>query len=143
MIYNIIHNKNLPIYGDGKNSREWIYVKDHCEALIKIYLKGKIGEFYNIGSSQNVSNLKICSKLFNAFKKINYKTKSKIKFVKDRPGHDKRYALNSIKIINKLNWKNKIKIDIGLYKTVMWYLDNKDYFETLNKKDITKRFGKK
>ncbi|WP_440634169.1 dTDP-glucose 4,6-dehydratase [Candidatus Pelagibacter sp. HIMB1485] len=143
MIYNIIHNKNLPIYGDGKNSREWIYVKDHCEALIKIYLKGKIGEFYNIGSSQNVSNLKICSKLFNAFKKINYKTKSKIKFVKDRPGHDKRYALNSIKIINKLNWKNKIKIDIGLYKTVMWYLNNKEYFETLNKKDITKRFGKK
>ena len=143
IIYNIINNKDLPIYGDGKNSREWIYVKDHCEALIQVYKKGKKGEFYNIGSNENIDNLSICSKLFKTFKKINFESKSKIKFVKDRPGHDRRYALNSNKIINSLKWKRKTDINEGLYKTVKWYIENKQYFKTLKKKDIIKRFGTK
>jgi dTDP-glucose 4,6-dehydratase len=143
IIYNIINNKDLPIYGDGKNSREWIYVKDHCEALLEVYKKGKIGEFYNIGSNENTDNLIICSKLFNAFKKINYKSKSKIKFVKDRPGHDRRYALNSNKIKNEFSWKIKTNINEGLYKTVMWYMENKLYFRSLKKKDIINRLGLK
>ena len=143
IIYNIINNKDLPIYGDGKNSREWIYVKDHCEALLQVFKKGKKGEFYNIGSNENIDNLSICSKLFRTFKKINFESKSKIKFVKDRPGHDRRYALNSNKIINSLKWKRKTDINEGLYKTVKWYIENKQYFKTLKKRDITKRFGTK
>ena len=143
IIYNIINNKDLPIYGDGKNSREWIYVKDHCEALLQVFKKGKIGQFYNIGSNENIDNLAICSKLFKSFKKINFESKSKIKFVKDRPGHDRRYALNSNKIINQLKWKSKTSINDGLYKTVKWYIKNQKYFKTLKKIDILKRFGTK
>ena len=141
IIYNIINNKDLPIYGDGKNSREWIYVTDHCEALLEIFINGKIGEFYNIGSNENTDNLKICSKLFKAFKKIDYKSSSKIKFVKDRPGHDRRYALNSNKIKNNFGWKAKTSIDEGLYKTVLWYTKNELYFRALKKIDIIKRPG--
>ena len=141
IIYNIINNKDLPIYGDGKNSREWIYVTDHCEALFEVFKNGKIGEFYNIGSNENTDNLKICSKLFKAFKKIDYKTSSKIKFVKDRPGHDRRYALNSNKIKNNFGWKAKTSLDEGLYKTVVWYTKNKLYFRALKKIDIIKRLG--
>ena len=143
IIYNIINNNDLPIYGDGKNSREWIYVKDHCEALYQIFKKGKIGQFYNIGSNENIDNLTICSKLFKSFKKINFKSKSQIKFVKDRPGHDRRYALNSNKIINQIKWKRKIKIDDGLNQTVKWFIENQQYFKNLKKKDIIKRFGAK
>ena len=143
IIYNLINNKNVPIYGDGKNSREWIFVDDHCEALIKVFRRGKIGEFYNIGSNVNMNNLVITKKIFKIFKKLKLPIKSKILFVKDRPGHDKRYALNSNKIFNQLKWKKKINIDNGLYKTVLWYIDNKTYFKTLNKQDIINRFGKK
>lgn len=143
IIYNLINNKNVPIYGDGKNSREWIFVDDHCEALIKVFKRGKIGEFYNIGSNENMNNLEITNKIFKIFKKLKLPTKSKILFVKDRPGHDKRYALNSNKIFNELKWTSKINIDNGLYKTVLWYIHNKTYFKTLNKKDIINRFGKK
>ena len=143
IIYNIINNNDLPIYGDGKNSREWIYVKDHCEALYQIFKKGKIGQFYNIGSNENIDNLTICSKLFKSFKKINFKSKSQIKFVKDRPGHDRRYALNSNKIINQIKWKRKTNINDGLSKTVKWYIKNQQYFKNLKKRDIIKRFGAK
>ena len=143
LIYNIINDIDLPIYGDGKNSREWIYVEDHCAALIEVFKKGKIGEFYNIGSNENINNIMICSKLIKIFEKLNHKSKSKIIFIKDRPGHDRRYALNSNKIIDKLKWSRKIKIDNGLDKTVKWYLKNKLYFKMLNKKDIIKRFGLK
>jgi len=143
IIYNIINNIDIPIYGDGKNSREWIYVKDHCYALLDVLKKGKIGEFYNIGSNENINNIDICKKLFKVFKKFNLKSKSKIKFINDRPGHDRRYALNSNKIIKGLKWKRKIKIEEGLNQTVKWYLENKLYFKTLKKSDIKKRFGTK
>ena len=102
LIYNILNNKPLPIYGKGRNSREWIYVKDHCEALIKVFLKGKIGQFYNIGSNKNLNNLEVTKKLLKTSKKlINLGNKVKIKFIKDRPGHDIRYALNSDKLKKK------------------------------------------
>jgi dTDP-glucose 4,6-dehydratase len=141
IVYNIMNGLDLPIYGDGKNSREWIYVKDHCNALLEVFKKGKIGEFYNIGSNENINNLMICSKILKIFKKKNFKSKSKITFIKDRPGHDRRYALDSNKIIKQLNWTRKTNISDGLYKTVMWYIENKLYFKSLNKKDIIKRFG--
>tara|TARA_B100001123_G_scaffold190700_1_gene217596 strand:- start:1414 stop:2433 length:1020 start_codon:yes stop_codon:yes gene_type:complete len=143
MIYNILNNKNLPIYGDGKNSREWIYVKDHCEALYKVFRSGKIGENYNIGSNKNYNNLEICKALLKVAKKnIILGKKVTIKFVKDRPGHDKRYALNSSKIINQLKWKPKTSFINGINKTFKWYLNNKKYYKSINKKDIIKRLGK-
>ena len=142
LIYNILKNKNLTIYGKGRNSREWIYVKDHCRALIKIFKKGKIGNFYNIGSNVNQKNIEICKKLIQVAKrKIKIGKNVKIKFVKDRPGHDLRYALNSNKIFNKLKWKSEIKIDKGLEMTFLWYLKNQKYYSNINKLDITSRFG--
>ena len=144
MIYNIITNKELPIYGKGTNSREWIFVKDHCDALIRIFEKGKIGNFYNIGSNKNLINLEICKKLLKiAQSKINLGNKVKINFVKDRPGHDIRYALNSTKLIRELRWKPKTTFKNGLIKTFDWYLNNLQYFSSLNKKDIVKRLGLK
>jgi len=144
LIYNIFNNKNLPIYGDGKNSREWIYVTDHCLALIEIYKKGKIGEFYNIGSNKNLNNIEVCKTLLDIAKKnMNNNCKSKIVFVKDRPGHDLRYALDSNKIKKNLNWKPKTSFKKGILDTFNWYLDNKNYYKSLSKKDIVKRLGAK
>ena len=96
MITNIFNNKELPIYSKGKNSREWIHANDHCEALLKLYLKGKTGESYNVGTGINLRNKDLVTKILKICKsmKIHIGNKSKIKFVKDRPGHDLRYALN-------------------------------------------------
>ena len=144
LIYNIISNKPLPIYGKGINSREWIYVKDHCEALFKVFKKGKVGQFYNIGSNKNLNNIQVCKSLLNISKRlINLGNKVKINFVMDRPGHDIRYALNSNKIRKELNWKPKISFTKGIKLTFNWYNDNKKYYKTLSKKDILKRLGKK
>jgi len=142
LIYNIFSNKELPIYGDGKNSREWIFVKDHCEALLKVFNNGKIGEFYNIGSNRNLNNIQISKKLLNVAK--NYLItgkKVKIKFIKDRPGHDIRYALDSRKILKQLKWKTKTNFEEGIKETFVWYLKNKDYYKQISKKDIIKRLG--
>ena len=145
LIFNIINNKPLPIYGKGKNSREWMHVQDHCEALLLIYLKGKIGESYNVGSSINLKNIDIAKKLIkiakNKFSKIGKKTR--IKFVKDRPGHDIRYALNNKKIKNKLSWKSKISLNSGLSQTFDWYLNNRKFFNSVSKKLYINRLGLK
>ena len=144
LIYNIIHNKELPIYGRGKNSREWLHVKDHCMALFKIFEKGKIGEFYNIGSNKNLNNIQITKALLKIAKNFIYIGNNvKIKYIADRPGHDKRYALNSNKIKKRLNWKPQIKFDDGLKETFLWYLNNKKYYSSLTKRDIVKRLGLK
>ncbi len=143
LIYNIMKNKPLPIYGKGTNSREWIYVKDHCEALIKVFTKGKIGEFYNIGSNKNLNNLQVTRELLKGSKKIiKIGKKVKINFVKDRPGHDIRYALNSNKIKTKLGWSPKINFKKGIKLTLDWYFENKSYYKSLSKKDIINRLGK-
>ncbi len=144
LIYNILNNKRLPVYGKGKNSREWIYVTDHCQALIKVFKYGKVGEFYNIGSNQNFKNIDICKTLLKiAKKKINIGPNVKVNFVKDRPGHDLRYALDSNKIKKKLKWKPITKFLKGLEKTFMWYFNNNKYYKSLPKKDIIKRLGVK
>ena len=143
LIYNILNNKPLPIYGNGTNSREWIYVKDHCEALIKVFLKGKIGEFYNIGSNKNMNNLQVTRELLKNSKKLIQLGKNvKINFVKDRPGHDIRYALNSDKIKKKLSWRPKTSFSNGIKLTLNWYFENKSYYKSLSKKDILNRLGK-
>ena len=136
LIYNIIKNRPLPIYGKGKNSREWIHVEDHCEALLKIFNKGKIGESYNIGTNQNIKNINIAKKLLQMIK-----TKSKIKYVKDRPAHDFRYALNSKKIKKELKWKPKINLSNGLKNTFDWYLNNINFFSNVSAKLYDKRLG--
>ena len=142
LIYNILNNRELPIYGRGKNSREWIYVTDHCEGLLKVFLNGNIGEFYNIGSNKNLNNVQITRYLLSIAKKhIDVGKRVKIKFVKDRPGHDLRYALNSEKIKTKLKWVPKTSIIEGLNKTFLWYYSNQKYFKNLKKKDIVKRLG--
>tara|TARA_A100001015_G_scaffold302900_1_gene391706 strand:- start:6077 stop:7087 length:1011 start_codon:yes stop_codon:yes gene_type:complete len=143
MIYNMLNNKPLTIYAKGKNSREWIYVDDHCEALIKLFFKGKSGEKYNIGSGINCSNIYIIKRILQSFrnKKIKIGKKVKIKFVKDRPGHDFRYALNSNKIKIKLNWKPKVNLSNGISRTVDWYLSNQKFFSLISKKLFEKRLG--
>jgi len=143
LIYNILNNKPLPIYGKGTNSREWIYVKDHCEALLKVFTKGKIGEFYNIGSNKNLNNLQVSKALINTSRSMTkIGKKVKIIYVKDRPGHDVRYALNSNKIKLKLGWKPKTNFRQGIKLTFDWYFKNKKYYKSLSKKDIIKRLGK-
>ena len=143
LIFNIINNKPLPIYAKGKNSREWMHVMDHCEALLSIYLKGKKGESYNIGSGKNLLNKDIAKKLINIAKTKNIKlgNKVKIKFVKDRPGHDLRYALDNKKILKKLGWKAKIPLDKGLSQTFTWYIKNLTFFNSVSKKLYINRLG--
>ena len=145
LIYNIINNNPLPIYGKGKNSREWIHVYDHCEALLLIFLKGKIGENYNIGSGQNYKNIDIAKKLLKIVKKKSLKIKKNVRitFVKDRPGHDIRYALNNKKILKKLKWKSKISLNEGLLNTFNWYNNNKSFFSKTSIKQFDKRLGLK
>ena len=144
LIFNIINNKPLPIYGKGLNSREWIYVEDHCRALEILSLKGKIGENYNIGTNNNLTNMQLTKLIIKIMKsKLSKINKIKIDFVKDRPGHDIRYALNSKKIQNKLKWRAVTDIEGGLAKTIDWYVDNLDYFKSISKKDHVERIGLK
>ena len=143
LIYNAFNNLPFLIYGKGANSREWIYVEDHCEALYKIFQKGKIGTTYNIGSGVNLTNLQISKKILNSVKKfVSIGLNTKIVFVKDRPGHDKRYALNSKKIKKEIGWKTKTNFKSGIKKTIEWYFQNKTYYKSLKKRDILNRLGK-
>ena len=145
MISNIFNNKELPVYAKGKNTREWIHVKDHCEALFRLYLNGKNGECYNVGSGINLKNIDLVKKIIKICKamKINIGTKTKIKFVKDRPGHDFRYSLNNEKIFKQLKWKPKINFEEGLKDTIHWYLSNKNFLKGISKKNYEKRLGLK
>ena len=145
IISNILSNKSLPVYAKGQNSREWIYVNDHCDALYKIYKRGKIGESYNVGSNDNLKNVNIVKIILTIFKKKGFKIgkKVKIKFVKDRPGHDFRYSLNSKKIHRKLKWKTRTSLKKGLSLTVDWYLNNRQFITSISKKLYDKRLGLK
>ena len=128
IITNALENKNLPIYGDGKNIRDWLYVEDHCEAIIKILANGKPGETYNIGGSCEKNNLEVVSEICKILDSIKPKQdgssyEEQIEFVKDRPGHDFRYSLDTSKIEKDLNWKPKESFTSGLEKTIQWYLN--------------------
>ena len=145
IIFNLLNNKSIPVYGKGNNLREWIYVKDNCEALYKIFKKGKIGENYNVGSGIRLRNIDLVKLILSIAKKnnISLRNKNKILYVKDRPGHDKRYALNSNKIKKKLGWKHKTSLKKGLSHTIEWYLKNKKFFDKISNRDFTKRLGLK
>ena len=141
MIYNIINNKPLLIYGNGKNSREWIYVKDHCEALIALAKNGRYGHNYNIGSGNNMTNINLTKLIIKIFKKkFNIKHSIKIKYVKDRPGHDFKYSLNLSKTKKTIKLVNRPIIK-GLIDTINWYLSNKKYFDKIPTKSFNRRLG--
>jgi len=153
MILNITEGKQLPVYGDGQNIRDWIYVDDHNDAVWKILEKGKTGETYNIGGENEWTNLELVEKLCELLDELypvknnsNLKAhnsslksyKELITFVKDRPGHDRRYAINCDKIKNELGWQQKMSFEEGLRKTVKWYLDNREWVETIRSGEYKK-----
>ena len=139
IINNALSKKKLPIYGDGKQIRDWIYVSDHCSAIRSVLFKGKIGETYNIGGNNEKTNLEIVRIVCDLLDKIkplkskseNLSYKSLIKFVRDRPGHDQRYAINNNKIQSKLGWTPTESFEDGLARTVNWYIDNLNWVKNL------------
>ena len=140
MILRCIAEKELPIYGKGKNVRDWIFVNDHCEAIYQVLTKSEIGETYNIGANNEIKNIdivhKICAIMNKKLPRKNgLKYESLIKFVKDRPGHDLRYAIDNHKIKEHIGWKPSISFDDGLDITIQWYLDNAEWWENKIKKN--------
>lgn len=126
LINNVFENKSIPVYGDGKNVRDWLYVGDHCSALDLVFHKGKVGEVYNVGGNCEMHNIDIIHKVCDLLdKKTNRKTKASelITYVTDRAGHDRRYAIDSTKL-KQLGWRSIIDIDSGLELTVDWYIKN-------------------
>lgn len=129
MICRAINNQYLPVYGNGLNIRDWIYVEDHCSAIDTILHKGKIGEVYNVGGNSERTNLQVIRTILNALNK----SEDLIHFVPDRPGHDKRYAIDYSKIETELGWKPLMDFEHGLYKTIDWYVNNQWWWERLLK----------
>ena len=130
MILNILENKDLPIYGDGKNVRDWLYVLDHCEAILTVFENGKFGETYNIGGNSEFKNIEIVNILCEIIdEKLDRKSTSKnlIKFVKDRPGHDRRYAIDATKIKNELSWAPRYNFYDAIKETIFWYMENMEW----------------
>jgi dTDP-glucose 4,6-dehydratase len=125
MIINALHDVSLPVYGDGKNVREWLHVEDHCSAIVAVLEKGKKGEVYNVGSSAEKPNIEIVERILGHVGK----PKSLIQYVKDRPGHDRRYAIDSTKLRTELGWKPAFEFEGGMEATVKWYLDNRRWWE--------------
>ena len=120
-------NQKIPVYGNGKNIRDWIYVTDHCKAILDVLLKGKSGQSYNISADNEIDNLTIIKKILT----IMNRSMDLIEFVEDRPGHDFRYSLDSSKIRTELNWSQKVNFDIGLQNTINWYQSNKHWWENI------------
>ena len=116
-ILNLLQNKKVPVYGDGQQVRDLLFVTDHCEALIEVLNKGKVGEKYNIGGECEVKNIDLVKKIVNLLGK----DESLIEYVQDRPGHDRRYSTSIEKISNELNWKPRFNLDDGLAQTIEWY----------------------
>ena len=123
------NNKKIPIYGTGKNIRDWIHVNDHCNAIIDVLHKGKTGESYNISANNEIDNITIVKKILSLMNK----SEELIEFVEDRPGHDFRYSLDSSKIRNSLNWSSKINFDKGIQNTIDWYLQNPEWWKNIEK----------
>ena len=138
MITNALFDKPLPVYGDGANVRDWLYVEDHCKAIDMIVENGKIGEIYNIGGHNEKTNLEVVT---TVLKKLG-KPESLIRFVKDRPGHDRRYAIDPTKIKNELGWYPETDFDSGIEKTVRWYLENREWWEKIKSGEYTEYYEK-
>lgn len=138
IIIKALKNQRLPIYGDGKNVRDWIYVKDHCKAIDLILHKGKIGEVYNVGGNSEKSNLEVVKTILN----ILGKSEKLIEFVPDRLGHDRRYAINDYKIESELGFKRDVTFEQGIEKTINWFLHNEKWWkECLCKEQKNENFN--
>ncbi len=157
MILNALSGKSLPVYGDGKNVRDWLYVTDHCAAIYQVVKKGRCGETYNIGGENEEANIDVVNKICDllehfsplkdnaAAQKANPQIKKYndlIRFVKDRPGHDQRYAINCDKAKKELDWKPSVSFDEGLKKTIRWYLQNTQWIDNIKSGEYKKWLAK-
>ncbi len=138
MIINALHDKPLPVYGDGQNVRDWLYVEDHCRAIDLILQKGRVGEVYNVGGHNEMKNIDIVKLICRALGK----PESLIHFVKDRKGHDRRYAIDPAKIHRELGWLPETKFADGIQKTIQWYLDNEEWWQPIVNGDYVKYYDR-
>jgi dTDP-glucose 4,6-dehydratase len=138
MISRALNNEFLPVYGTGENVRDWLYVEDHCSAIDHILHHGKVGEVYNVGGHNEKTNLEVVRTILNELKK----PESLIKYVKDRAGHDMRYAIDPAKIKKELGWEPKTTFDEGIKKTINWYLDNRYWWENIISGDYKNYYNK-
>ena len=138
MIINALHDKPLPVYGDGQNVRDWLYVEDHCRAIDLIIHKGTVGEVYNVGGHNEMRNIDIVKLICKELGK----PESLIHFVKDRKGHDRRYAIDPTKIHNELGWLPETKFADGIKKTIQWYLDHEDWWQPIISGEYQKYYEK-
>ena len=138
IIANALEGKELPVYGEGKNVRDWLYVRDHCKAIDLILENGRLGEVYNIGGHNEKTNLEVVKTVL----KILGKSEDLIRFVKDRPGHDMRYAIDPTKIRNELGWYPETTFEEGIKKTTQWYLENRAWWENIMNGDYVKYYEK-
>jgi dTDP-glucose 4,6-dehydratase len=147
MCINILLGKPLPVYGDGQNVRDWLYVRDHCQALDTVIHKGKAGETYNIGGNNEVKNIDLVRMLCDLMDELApdlpvNPAQNLITFVKDRPGHDRRYAIDASKIRTELGWQPQETVEGGLRKTIQWYLDHRDWWQPLLSKEYQEYYDK-
>lgn len=131
-IFNALANKPIPIYGDGKQIRDWLYVKDHCKAIQSVLIKGEVGETYNIGGLNEKTNIEVVNQICQLLDQLKPRADGKsyvkqIQFIQDRPGHDKRYAIDASKLQSKIGWKPEESFESGLNKTIHWYLDHQEW----------------
>lgn len=138
MIINALHDKPLPVYGDGRNVRDWLYVEDHCKAIDMIIHADCVGETYNVGGHNEMANIDIVKLILKELGK----PESLITFVEDRKGHDRRYAIDPTKIKTQLGWEPETKFENGIVKTIKWYLDHKDWWEEIISGDYQKYYEK-
>jgi dTDP-glucose 4,6-dehydratase len=138
IIQNVLARKPIPVYGDGMNVRDWLYVRDHAEALWTVLQKGKLGETYNIGGHNEWANLRIveliCDTIDEFVPKLGGGSRKLVSFVKDRAGHDRRYAIDATKIQRELGWTPAHKFEQGIRETIQWYLDNQTWIKTVTAK---------
>ena len=157
IINNVLHGKNLPVYGDGMNVRDWLYVEDHCKGIDTVLEKGRLGEVYNIGGFNEETNINIVKLIIDTISRImtnepeyrkilktdleniNYNL---ITYVQDRLGHDARYAIDPSKIVKELGWYPETPFVIGIEKTIRWYLDNQEWMENVTSGDYQKYYEK-
>ena len=140
MIHRAITGGELPIYGDGQNIRDWLYVTDHCSAIRTVLENGKVGETYNVGGWNEKTNLDVVHTICDILDKLHPRSdgasyRTQMVFVKDRLGHDRRYAINANKILNELGWKPAETFDTGIANTVQWYLDHQKWVENITSGD--------
>ena len=138
MISRALDDEPLPVYGTGENVRDWLHVEDHCVAIDLILRKGEVGEVYNIGGHNERTNLEVVKVILKALGK----PESLIQYVTDRPGHDRRYAIDPTKIETQLGWKPKYHFETGIAQTIQWYLDNKEWWENILSGEYSKYFEK-